>query len=291
MGLGKLAAFLTEESNPYQRLLKRDAEEAAQRHGFSLQVTFCSLGVARQVQQLRDAIAGEAELPRAILVMPAQEGTLLEQARDAARAKIAWVVLNRRAAFLQRVPDEFPEVPIFAVTPDDVEIGKIQSRQLRALLPSGSRALLVRGGSGTSTTVERELGLRSGLPGSGIELEVVYGSWTQSGARTMLGSHLARRRRPADALVCQSDAIALGALEALETASTRLGRPDLRGTRILGCDGLPEEGRRHVDDGRFAATVIVPSTTGPAISTLSDVLRNGATAPSEITLPCRPYPP
>jgi ABC-type sugar transport system substrate-binding protein len=138
--------------------------------------------------------------------------------------------------------------------------------------------------------MERELGLRSALPGSGIDLEVVYGSWTQSGARTTLDAHLARRRLPPDALVCQNDAIAIGALEALETAATRLGRPELRATRILGCDGLPEEGRRHVDEGRFAATVVVPSTTGPAISALAAVLASGATAASEITLPCTPYP-
>src|SRR5262245_35462252 len=124
---GKVAFFLTEESNPYQELLKRDAAAAAERHGFELDVTSSFLSVARQIEQLREAIGQpEGERPRAILVMPAQDGTLVAETREAARAGIAWVVLNRRAAFLQGTREEFPHIPIFTVTPDDVNIGKIQ---------------------------------------------------------------------------------------------------------------------------------------------------------------------
>lgn len=291
----RLALFLTEASNHYQQLLKNDAAAAAERHGFELDVAFCSLGVARQIQQLHDAIRQPVDnRARALIVMPAQDGTLHEEMQEAGRAGIAWVVLNRRAAFLQGGPEEFPDLPIFTVSPDDVDIGKIQGRQLRALLPRGSRAVLVRGGSGTSTTFEREMGLRNELTGSGIELDVIYGSWTRDGARQTLDAHFKRaaqsRKRP-DALACQNDEIAMGALEALDSAATRLARPEWRNVHILGCDGLPDEGQRYVKEGRFKATVLVPSTSGPAIDVLAGAFRRGTTPPAEIVLPSLPFPP
>jgi ribose transport system substrate-binding protein len=295
MRSGRLAVFLTEAQNHYQQLLKSDAAAAAERNGFDLDVTFCSLGVARQIQQLKDAVRQPADSrPRAVIVMPAQDGTLHEEVREAARAGIGWVVLNRRAAFLQGVPEEFPGLPIFAVSPDDVDIGKIQGRQLRELLPRGSRVLLVRGGSGTSTTFEREMGLRAELAGSGIELDVIYGSWTRDGTRKTLDAHFGRvargRKRP-DALACQNDEIAVGALQALDSVATRLARPEWRNVYILGCDGLPDEGQRYVKEGRFKATVLVPSTSGPAIDALARAFERGATPPTEIVLRCAPFPP
>jgi ABC-type sugar transport system substrate-binding protein len=257
-------------------------------------VTFSCLGVARQIQQLRDAIGQPADSrPRAMLVMPAQDGTLVAEVREAARAGIAWVVLNRRAAFLQGMRDEFPRLPIFTVSPDDVSIGKIQGRQLRALLPRGSRALLVRGGSGTSTTFEREMGLRDVLTGAGIELDAIYGSWTREGARMTLGAHLsraARSRKKPDALVCQNDEIGVGALQALDSAATRLARPEWRDVPVFGCDGLPEEGQRYVREGRFKATIVVPSTSGPAIDALAAAFDRGTMPAAELVLSCEPFP-
>lgn len=294
MPAGRVAFFLTEESNPYQDLLKRDAIAAAHRHGFDLEVTFSCLGVARQLKQLRDAIGQPAgSRPHAILVMPAQDGTLLEEVREAARAGIASVVLNRRAAFLQGLRDEFPDLPIFTVSPDDVNIGKIQGRQIRALLPEGGRALLVRGGSGTSTTFDREIGLRDELAGSRIELDSIYGSWTREGASMALDAYVTRaprsRKRP-DALVCQNDEIGVGALRALDAAATRLGRPEWRDVPVFGCDGLPEEGQRYVNEGRFRATILVPSTSGPAVDALADAFARKKIPEAEIVLPCRPFP-
>ena len=291
---GKVALFLTEATNQYQKLLESDASSAAERNGFELELYYCSLSVTRQIQDLRANIQESSERrPRAILVMPAQEGTLRDEAREAARAGIAWVVLNRRAAFLENLPSEFPGHPIFTVSPDDLEIGRIQARQLRASLPRGARVLLVRGGSGTSTAVDREAGLRGALGGSEIELDVLYASWTLSGARKALDVHLStpgRGRKRLDAVVCQNDAIAVGAMQALEQIAIRLGRPELRQIKIFGCDGLPEHGQRYVEQGKFAATVVVPSTSGPAIDALARAFERGTGPPSELILACQPFP-
>jgi hypothetical protein len=43
--------------------------------------------------------------------------------------------------------------------------------------------------------------------------------------------------------------------------------------RYLGCDGLPEGGRRAVDVRELTATVVKPTTTGPAIDLVARTLR------------------
>ena len=103
-------------------------------------------------------------------------------------------------------------------------------------------------------------------------------------------SRAARSRKKPDALVCQNDEIGVGALAALDSAAARLGRPEWRDVPVFGCDGLPEEGQRYVREGRFAATVLVPSTSGPAIDALAGAFARGTMPQAELVLPCEPFP-
>jgi len=53
---------------------------------------------------------------------------------------------------------------------------------------------------------------------------------------------------------------------------------------------VTRSGQRHVEEGRFASTVLVPSTTGPAIDLLARALEDGIRPPPEVLLPCAPFP-
>jgi ABC-type sugar transport system substrate-binding protein len=290
---GHISLHLTEASNHYQQQLKSDAAAAASRAGYRLEVSFSHLGVVKQIQQLFASVQAPANArPRAIVVLPARDGTLDDVAREAARSKIAWVLLNRRAAALGSLPREFPAVPIFTVTPDDRHIGEIQGQQLRSLLPSGGRVLYVRGAITTATAVEREQGVREALGGSGVELEVVEGGWTLDGARrgVELWLRTARSGQTVDAIACQNDEMAVGALRALDMVASELDRPELLRARILGCDGLPAAGRLLVDEKKLTATVSVPSTGGVAIDLLVRSLDSGVKPPLETLVPCGSYP-
>ncbi len=293
MSSGRVALFLTEEQNPYQKLLYADAARQAQQSGFVLQVLFCSLGVARQIEQIRAAIQQPlGERPRAVMVMPAEDASIREVAREVAAAGVGWVLLNRRGTSLDRLPYEFPKLPIFTVSPNDHEIGKVQGRQLRAALPRNARVLLARGGSGP-TAVDREVGLRSALTGSQIGMDVLYGSWAFHGASKALDVHLSmpgRQKARLDAIACQNDEIALAAVQALGRAAERLGLPDLARVKVFGCDGLPDEGQRYVREGKFTATVVVPPTSGAAIQALANAFEHGVQPPVELNLPCTPLP-
>jgi len=213
-------------------------------------------------------------------------------AREVAAAGVGWVLLNRRAAFLDRLPYEFPQLPIFTVSPNDHEIGRVQGRQLRAALPRDARVLLARGGAGP-TAVDREAGLRSALTGSQIGVDVLYGSWAFHGASNALDKHFSMAARKAarlDAIACQNDEIALAAVQALGRAAERLELPELARVAVFGCDGLPDEGQRYVREGKFKVTVVVPSTSGAAIQALANVFERGVHPPAELNVPCTPLP-
>jgi ABC-type sugar transport system substrate-binding protein len=93
-----------------------------------------------------------------------------------------------------------------------------------------------------------------------------------------------------DAVVCQSDFMATGALEALRVTAEKLGNPHVRSLPVLGCDGLTSGGRKLVDDGRLAATVIVPTTSDKAVDLVVAAYRNAAALPVEVSLESKPYP-
>jgi inositol transport system substrate-binding protein len=279
---------LVDPDNAYQRELERHALSAAIRTGLALDVSYCDIGVVRQIQQLRAAIAAPAaKRAAALLVLPVRDGALDDVARDALRSGVGWVILNRRAAPLEHLRQSFPKLPVFSVTPDDFAIGNTQGRQLRVLFPQGARALLLRGETTSATAVVREAGLRDALSGSDIELDALEGGWTAEGAERSVSSYIRTHAAPGvwlEAVVCQNDEMARGAHRALGAANTT------RSVHVLGCDGLPGDGQRLVEEGKLAATVILPTTTGPAIEMLARVLLEGARAPAELLLPVAPFP-
>jgi ABC-type sugar transport system substrate-binding protein len=136
------------------------------------------------------------------------------------------------------------------------------------------------------------MGLRDELTRAGIELDAIYGSWTREGARAALDTHFrraARSRKRPDAVVSQNDEIGVGAVRALDSAATRLAQPEWRAVPVFGCDGVPDEGQRYVREGLFRATVLVPSTSGPAIDAIAGAVNRGMMPPAEIVLPCEPF--
>ncbi len=293
MASRRVALFLTEAQNPYHQLLCADAASHAEQTGIELEVSFCSLAVARQVEQLRAAIRRPiGERPRAVMVMPAEDASIRAVAREVAAAGVGWVLLNRRASFLNGLPSEFTNLPIFAVSPDDQEIGRVQGQQLRAVLAHDGRVLLARGGSGP-TAVDREAGLRTALTGSQIRVDVLYGSWAFQGASKAFDNHFsmaARKPVPLDAIACQNDEIALAAVHALERTAKRFAWPELARIDVFGCDGLPDVGQRYVSEGKFRATVVVPPTSGVAIRALADAFDRDVRPPAELTVPCTSFP-
>jgi ribose transport system substrate-binding protein len=287
---GLLVALLVDHE--FQRFQAEDARSAAARQGFDLEVVFADNSAILQIQQLYKAIHRPAGQRVKAIVVETVVGEGLERvARAAAQAGIGWILINRRVSYLEELRRAHPALPIATVGTDQIEIGRIQARQFRVLVPAEQGAVLyVQGPADTSAARERLAGVQQGLAGSAIELRVLDGDWTEeSGGRAVerwLRLRTSEGVRPA-LVGCQNDTMAVGAKKALEASKTR---PDLAQLPLTGCDGLVEGGRRLVDQRQLASTVVTPSNTGPAIDLLARFLSTQQPPPAELQLSPASYP-
>ena len=93
-------------------------------------------------------------------------------------AGIVWVLRNCEAEYLTQLRASNP-VPAFMVSADNHELGRIQGRQLAALLPDGGSVLYLQGPSLASVTEQRSAGMFETKP-SGVMVKVLKSAnWTE----------------------------------------------------------------------------------------------------------------
>jgi ABC-type sugar transport system substrate-binding protein len=295
VGKRTLAVMLPhEETNKYQQLIVGDARKAAQKAGYEIDSYFARGSVIAQVRQVYECIHGQASArTRAIIAMPVTDNSLNRAATDAIRAGIGWICLHREMDCLLSLRQEFPTIPISTLGPDQREIGRIQGRQFRLLLPEGGRVLYVQGNATTSSARSRLEGMREAISGSKVEAkDVLDGNWSTDGAeRTVSGwlRMVMSGKTHLDLAGCQNDEMAVGARRALHAVSSYLGRPDLEDVSVTGCNGLADLGQRLVNEGKIDATIIVPSTGAIAVEMLVDGYA-GKPLPQSTTVPSVSYP-
>ncbi len=285
----KVVVALLNAEQEFQQLQAKDARDTAARLGLETEVSFAEGHAVVQIQQLFKHIhAPEAERPAAIVVEAATAEGLERVARNAVRVGIAWILVNARVAYVDPFRREYPGLPIAMLGSDQREVGRIQGRQCRALLPGGGNVMCVQGPADSTVTLDRFEGLKEAL-GTGFEVRGLNGDWTEAGGEKAVVAWLrlktAEAFRP-DVVACQNDSMAGGARQAL-----LLHRREWGSVPFLGCDGLPDGGLKMVTQGRLAATVVTPSNTGPALEIVARWLQTKEVPPREVLLPPRSHPP
>jgi len=268
------------EDNDFQIEQVKGARRAATRCGADLEILCAQDDGILQSQQLLQRIQGAAEgRPNVIIFEPAGSTTLPHVARAAATAGIGWVVLSRDAEYIAELRSTF-RIPACVITPDHQEMGRIQGRQLTALLPRGGIILYIQGPSHSKAATLRYEGLLETVA-QNIQLRVVKGHWSEASAEKAVHSWLglSTSRNTEIAAVCaQDDSMAIGARKAFEESTHQL-RQSWRQIPFLGCDGMPETGQEWVRQGRLAATVFNPPTAPVAIDLVAVFLRDGKMPP------------
>jgi ABC-type sugar transport system substrate-binding protein len=290
MPRARIIVSLLAEDQEFQRLQAADARDAAARGDLDVEVLFAENQPVVQIQQLFKAIhASPEERPTAVIVETVTGEGLERVARNAVKAGVGWILLNRRVPYVAELRSQYPKVPVASVGTDQTEVGRIQGRQFRALLPRGGNLLYIQGPPDTSVAQERLAGVRAAIEGTPIVLTLGSGLWTEESGKRAVEAYLRLRTwqtaRP-DVVGCQNDSMAIGALNALrEFTETNLSR-----VPVTGCDGLQDGGRRLVDVKQLAATVITRSNTGPAVDLLAESLRKQRPLPAEVLLAATSYP-
>jgi ribose transport system substrate-binding protein len=275
---------LTTKDNDYQAEQATAATEAASRLGVKINVVYAGNDAVNQSQQLVKIIQDKAGRPDAILVEPV--GTPMPQvAKAAVSAGIAWGIMNREADYIAELR-RVAQIPIFALSPDQEEVGRIQGRQLAALATEGS-ILYIEGPSSSSAAISRTKGMLSTKPGK-VEVKILKGDWSEHSGSQAIHSWLSlstSKQMHICAVICQNDAMAIGARKAFLGLS-HTERESWLNTPFTGCDGVTKTGQEWVRSGQLRATVIIPPMAGLALEMLVKALSSGS-MPAEKTL-CSP---
>ena len=271
---------VTNDDNDFQIEQVTTARQAASKAGVDLEILCARDDGILQSQQLLNRIQSAADLrPNAILFEPAGSTALPQVARAAATVGIGWALLSRNAEYLNELRQTF-HVPAFVVTPNHEEIGRIQGRQLAALLPAGGLVLCIQGPSQSLAAKQRHVGLLETKP-ENIQLRVLRAHWTESSAHKAITSWLclSTSRAAEIAAVCaQDDSIAIGARKAFQQCTHELRKSWLK-IPFLGIDGMPKTGQAWVRDGLLTATVFSPPTAGTAIELMARFMQQGIMPP------------
>jgi ABC-type sugar transport system substrate-binding protein len=284
----KVVVGLLSDKQEFQVMQAAAAREAAASTGLEVEVLFADNNAVLQIHQLfRHVHAPDGERPAAIVVETVTGEGLERVARNAVRAGIGWVLVNRSVGYLEALREERKDLPIASVTVDQEEAGRIQGRQLRALAPKGGAVILLQGPPDTWAAIGRLRGAEAVVKDAGIELKVLNGDWTEESAEKALSAWLRLKTseglRPV-AIAAQNDAMAVGARRAV-----RAQRREWAGVPFLGCDGLPEGGQALVARGELLATIVTPPPAGHAVRLVARALA-GERPPLELKLTPHSHP-
>jgi ribose transport system substrate-binding protein len=278
---------LTNDDNDYQQEQAAAAERAARRLGVDVKIIHANNDAVAQSQQLLHYVQDSSALkPDAIIFEPAGGTAFPQVARAAAAAGIGWVVLNHQVDYIMELRRSF-KVPLFAVTSDHVEIGKIQGKQFAAMLPNGGSVLYIEGPPNSSAAKDRTRGMNLTKP-TNIQVKSMRGNWTEESSYRAVQSWLRLRtsqETKIDLVGAQDDSMAMGARKAF---SETTGGDRARWLKLpfLGCDGMPKTGQAWVRDGKLAATIYIRANTDLAMEMLVEALERGSTLPDcKITEP------
>ncbi len=279
-----------EENDHYQLLQEKTALAAGARLGLRVEVSWAP--AFDQLRTLKKRFLEPASVD-AVVAEPASLSTMSFLLREL-RGRAGLALLNAWSPEVELASRSWDRAsPFGTVSTDHAAIGRVQGEQVRRLA-RGGHVLCVTGPRRSSAAQERLEALRATV-GTGAEIiDTEAGEWTEAAGIMAFGDwyRVFRSRNPKLAAVAaQSDELAVGVRSAIRALPDAAHRAALEGARFLGVDACPGYGRRLVDDGTLAASVVAPANTGLALELLHSFWAQGRPLPlRSFTVPSR-YPP
>ena len=280
---------LTTRENDYQAEQAVAASEVAARLGIKIQIVYADNDAVNQTQQLIKFIQDPSQRPTAILVEPVGTG-MPQVAKAAVGAGIGWGIINSDPEYIAELRRD-GDVPVFSISTDQTEVGRIQGKQLATLVPQGN-VLYVEGPFNSSATQQRTQGMLSTKPAA-VELKILKGDWTERSAHNAAKSWLSlgsSRLLQIRAVICQNDAMAMGARKAF-TSLTDKDREKWLSIPFTGCDGVTKTGQEWVRRELLKATIITAPAAGIALEILAKAFHAGTMPPDRTLIPPQSFPP
>jgi ABC-type sugar transport system substrate-binding protein len=279
-----------QENDHYQLLQQETALAAGARLGLRTEVVWAP--AFDQLRVLKKRFLEPAPVD-AVVIEPASLSTMGLLVRDL-RGRTGLVLLNAWSPDLEDVARAWDRTsPFGTVSTDHAAIGRVQGEQVRRLA-GGGPVLCVTGPRRSSAAQERLEALRAAV-GAGVELvDTEAGEWTEAAGIMAFGDwyRVFKSRNPVlGAVAAQSDELAAGVGSAIRALPDTTHRASLSRARLLGVDACPGYGRRLVDEGTLAASVVTPANTGLGLELLHRFWEEGRPLPLRSFTAPSPYPP
>ena len=178
---------LTNNDNDYQQEQAAIAEKTGRRLGVDVKIVHANNDALLQSQQLLHYVQDSSVArPDAIIFEPAGGTAFPQVARAAAAAGIGWVILNHEVDYVNELRRTH-KVPVFGITSDHQEIGKIQGLQFASMLPNGGTVLYIEGPANSSAAKERTTGMLQTKPAN-ILVKSMRANWTEDSSYRTVSS-------------------------------------------------------------------------------------------------------
>ncbi|HWZ43267.1 MAG TPA: substrate-binding domain-containing protein [Candidatus Saccharimonadales bacterium] len=260
-------------------------KQCAERLGVDLKVLNANSDAIAQSQQLLEVIQMSNNRPDGIIIEPVTNAGLPRVADAAVNAGIAWVISNARVDYLDTLRRD-AKVPVFTVTQEHAEIGRVQGRQWSALLPRGGSVLYLRGPAVNFLASRRSEGLESVLPPN-IHMKTIKIQWTGESAYNSVSSWLRLSTVRADEthlVAAQNTDFIVAARSAFRDHAVAVEREKWGNVPCTGV-GVLSQVKPMLNDGTLAAAVVTSLTMDTALQMLVQALQTGAQPPDYSYVP------
>jgi ABC-type sugar transport system substrate-binding protein len=276
--------------NNYLREQEAIAKATAQRLGVDLAILNANSDPVTQSQQVLEVVQSRSAPPDGIIVEPVNNQGLPRVAEAAEAAGIGWVISNARVDYMAELR-KTAHAPVFTVSQDHMEVGRMQARQISVLLPHGGAILYLRGPATNFLATQRSNGLESVL-GVNFQIKSLKIQWTAESAYNSILTWLRLPTvRAADThlVASQNTDFVQAARRAFEENTSDAERARWLALPYCGV-GVPSQARPLLENGSLTAAVVTSLTMDTAVEMLVKSLQSGA-QPPELTFVKAAYQP
>lgn len=144
------------------------------------------------------------------------------------------------------------------VGPDDVQAGELAAQYVVDQLKGEGNVIVIQGGDGFSATVDRAEGVQKVLDAnSGITaLEIQSGEWDRAKSESLMENYIQKYGDKIDGVICHNDEMALGAVQALQSAGME------KDVYVSGIDAIADALSWISDGGPYASVFQDPIVEG-----------------------------
>jgi len=267
----------------YLRAQTAAAQAVADRLGVELDIVSAQMDPVAQGQHLLNLVQSSRSRPNGIIVEPVSAAGLPRVAEAAVAAGVGWVLSNAHADYISALRRR-TKTPVFQISQDHMEVGRIQGRQIGAILQKGGSVLYLRGPQMTWWATKRFEGMEGSKPGN-VEVRCVKVLTSDTeGASNAVSSWLnLTKQRPegTQLIVSQNVDFITGARKAFDAIAHSAERVKWMAIPCAGV-GVAERSRPLVDQGQLCAAVVTSLTMDKAVEMLARAT-NGGTQPAEHT--------